>query len=314
MLNILIADGMEKTSLERLRKMNFNVVNQHYDKEDLIHEIKRFNIIVVRSATKITPDIIDEAVKTNNLKLIIRGGVGLDNIDVEYARKRGIIVRNTPNASSVSVAELVIGHIFNMARFLHNSNISMRRGEWNKKQYKGMEIDGKILGIVGFGRIGKELAKRASALGMKINFYDITGPTIVNDEYRYCDLEQLFAESDFISLHVPHKKGDKAVIGKEEIEKMKDGVYLINCARGGVIDEELLIEGLNSGKIGGAAIDVFMDEPTPNSILCNNEKVSVTPHIGASTKEAQIKIGEEIIDTILEFWKGSELNDYIKTV
>lgn len=314
MLKILIADGMEENSLNELKNMNFNVVNKHYDKEDLIDEIKEFNVIVVRSATKITRDLIDEAVKTNNLKLIIRGGVGLDNIDVEYAISKGITVRNTPNASNISVAELVIGHIFNMARFLHNSNISMRNGEWNKKKYQGIEIDGKTLGIIGFGRIGKELAKKATALGMRIKFYDVMGPVINNEVCRYCDLEELLATSDFISLHVPHIKDTKALIGKEEIEKMKDGVYLINCARGGVIDEEALIEGLDSGKIGGAAMDVFVDEPTPNRVLCNHEKVSVTPHIGASTKEAQRKIGEEINDTILEFWKGREFNDCIETV
>lgn len=314
MLKILIADGIEKASLEELRNMNFYVVNEHYGEDDLIDEIRKFHIVVVRSATKITRKVIDEAVKTNNLKLIIRGGVGLDNIDVEYAQSKGIVVKNTPNASTTSVAELVLGHIFNMARFLHNSNISMRKGEWNKKKYQGIEIEGKSLGIVGFGRIGRELAKKANALGMKINFYDPLGPIIVKEEYRYCTMEELLSTSDFISLHVPHNKGDKAVIGKEEIEKMKDGVYLINCARGGVIDEEELIGGLESGKVGGAAMDVFMDEPAPNKILCNHDRVSITPHIGASTKEAQRKIGKEINDIIQNFWKECKLNDYIESV
>lgn len=314
MLKILIADGMEETSLEKLKDMNFHVVNQHYDKVDLMDEIEKFNVLVVRSATKVTRDIIDRAVKANNLKLIIRAGVGLDNIDVEYARSKGIIVKNTPNASNISVAELVIGHIFNMARFLHNSNISMRKGEWNKKRYQGIEIDGKTLGIIGFGRIGRELAKKANALGMKINFYDVMGPVMNNEEYRYCDLEQLLSTSDFISLHVPYNKGEKALIGKEEIKKMKDGAYLINCARGGVIDEDALLDGLDSGKLAGAAMDVFMEEPNPNKLLCNHDKVSVTPHIGASTKEAQRKIGEEINDIILKFWKGRGLNDCIKTI
>ncbi|NLC65648.1 MAG: 3-phosphoglycerate dehydrogenase [Clostridium sp.] len=314
MLNILIADGMEKSSLEVLEKMNFNVVDHHYDKNDLMVEIKKYNIIVVRSATKITKDIIDEAVKDSNLKLIIRAGVGLDNIDVDYAKENGIIVRNTPNASSSSVAELVLAHIFNMARFLHNSNISMRKGEWNKKNYQGVEIEGKVLGIIGFGRIGKVLAEKASALGMQIKFYDPLGPGITSEDFRYCDLEELFKTSDFISLHIPHKRCDKAIIAKDEIEKMKDGVYLINCARGGVIDEEALLDALDAGTIAGAAIDVFMDEPCTNRRLCTHDKVSVTPHIGGSTKEAQRKIGEEINDIILEFYKGSKANDYIETI
>ena len=314
MLKILITDGMEKTSLEELKKMNFHVVEQHYNKEDLMKEIKKFHVLVVRSATKVTRDIIDEATKTNNLKLIVRGGVGLDNIDVEHARLKGITVRNTPNASNTSVAELVIGHILNMARFLHNSNITMRQGEWNKKKYQGVEIEGKTLGIIGFGRIGREVAKKANALGMKIKFYDVVGPIMNNQEYRYCDLDQLLSTSDFISLHVPYNKGERALIGKEEIQKMKDGAYLINCARGGVVDEEALIAALDSGKLAGAAMDVFMEEPTPNNILCNHDKVSVTPHIGASTKEAQRKIGEEINNIILEFWKGRGLNDRIETV
>ena len=314
MLNILIADGMEQASLDKLEKMNFNVVNKHYNENDLMYEIKKFNIIVVRSATKITKGIIDEACKTNNLKLIIRGGVGLDNIDVKYANKMGIMVKNTPNASSISVAELVLAHIFNMARFLYNSNTTMKNGEWNKKNYQGIEIDGKTLGIIGFGRIGKELGKKARALGMKVKFYDSRGPVLSNDEYIYCDLEELISTSDFISLHVPHNKKDKALIGKDEIEKMKDGVYIINCARGGVIDEESLIDGLNTKKIAGAAMDVFVDEPSPNVELCGNDKVSVTPHIGGSTKEAQRKIGEEINDIILDFCKRSKENDCLKTI
>lgn len=314
MIKILITDGMEKTSLQELKDMKFHVVEQYYEKDDLMKEIKKYNVIVVRSATKITKEIIDEALKTKNLKLIIRGGVGLDNIDVDYAESKGIIVKNTPNASTNSVAELVLGHIFNMARFLHNSNISMRKGEWNKKQYQGIEINGKTLGIIGFGRIGRELADKASTLGMKIKYYDELAPNIVNGEYKYCNMKELLETSDFISLHVPHNKGDKAIIGKEEINKMKDGVYLINCARGGVIDEEVLIDKLEAGKVAGAAMDVFIDEPRPNKILCNHDRVSITPHIGASTKEAQRKIGKEINEIIVKYWQDYEANDYVKSI
>ena len=314
MINILITDGMEKTSLEELKKMNYNIVEEHYSKEELFQEVKKYNILIIRSATKITKDIIDEARKTNNLQLIIRAGVGLDNIDVEYATLEGIAVRNTPSASKTAVAELVIGHILNMARFLHHSNITMRNGEWNKNIYQGIEIEGKTLGIVGFGRIGRELAKKAKALGMKIKLYDVITPIINNKEYEFSDLDELFARSDFISFHVPHKTGEKSMIGREEIEKMKDGVYLVNCARGGVIDEDTLIEALDNGKVAGAAIDVFMNEPKPDPILCNHDRVSITPHIGASTREAQWKIGQEINNIILEFWKESKLSDNIKTI
>ncbi|HHV39455.1 MAG TPA: 3-phosphoglycerate dehydrogenase [Tepidimicrobium sp.] len=314
MLKILITDGMEKTSLERLKKMNFHVVEQHCDIDTLKEEIKKFHVLVVRSATKVTKDVIDEAMKTKNLKLIIRAGVGLDNIDIEYAKLRGITVKNTPNASNTSVAELVIGHMFNIARFLHNSNITMRRGEWNKKKYQGIEIEGKTLGIIGFGRVGRELARKASALGMKIKFYDIVGPIANDERYRYCDLDQLLSTSDFVSLHVPHNQGDEALIGRKEISKMKDGAYLINCARGGVVDEEALIEALNSGKLAGAAVDVFVEEPTLNDVLCNHDKVSVTPHIGASTREAQRKIGDEVNKIILDFWKEREIDDRTETI
>lgn len=307
MLNILITDGMEKTNLEKLQSMNLHIVNQHYAKDELLAEIKKYNIIIVRSATKIDKDVIDATLADKNLKLIIRAGVGLDNIDVAYANKNGITVKNTPNASSTAVAELVLGHIFNMARFLHHSNITMRKGQWNKNQYQGIEISGKSLGIIGFGRIGKELAKKASALGMKINFYDLLDPNKYNAEYIYCNFDQLLATSDFISIHIPYNNKDKALIGKEEIIKMKDGAYLINCARGGVVDEEALLEALDAGKLAGAAIDVYTNEPKPNAKLCNHDKVSVTPHIGASTKEAQRKIGEEIQYIIEEFIKGREL-------
>lgn len=309
MLDILIADGMEKASLNKLKEMDFNIVDKHFDEDELLLEIKNFNVIVVRSATKIGKNLIDAASETGKLKLIIRGGVGLDNIDTNYANKMGIRVRNTPNASSISVAELVLAHIFNMARFLYSSNTTMRKGLWNKKKFQGIEIDGKVLGIIGFGRIGKELGKRANALGMKVKFYDPLGENISKDDYEYCDLEEIITTSDFISLHIPHNKGDKPTINKSEIEKMKDGVYLINCARGGVIDEDALMKALDSGKIAGAAMDVFIDEPSPNIDLCTNERVSVTPHIGASTKEAQRKIGEEIIDIIGEFNKESMLHD-----
>lgn len=313
MLRILIADGMEKAALEKLKNMKFEVVEKYYEPEELLEQIKNFDVLVVRSATKVRKPVIDAACETGKLKLIIRGGVGVDNIDVDYAKARGIIVRNTPNASSASVAELVIGHMFNLARFIHNSNVTMRQGKWNKKAYEGIEIFGKTLGVIGFGRIGRETAKKAKALGMKVIYTDIAGSIKEFGEYKYCSMDELLAAADFISLHVPYN-GERAVIGREEIERMKDGAYIINCARGGVVDEEALIEALDSNKLSGAAMDVFVEEPAKNSPLCNHDKVSCTPHIGASTMEAQERIGEEIVDIILDFFEESELNGRVESL
>lgn len=313
MVRILVADGMDKKYLEKLKDMGFSIVVKHYEHQELMEKIKEFDILVVRSATKVRKPVIDAACQTGRLKLIIRGGVGLDNIDVEYARARGIIVKNTPNASSCSVAELVIGHMLNLARFIHNSNITMRQGQWNKKAYEGIEICGKTLGIIGFGRIGRETAKKAQALGMKVVYNDIVGEIKEFKEYKYLPLDELLAVSDFISLHVPYN-GGKPAIGREEIAKMKDGAYLINCARGGVVDEEALLEALDSDKLAGAALDVYVDEPAVNCALCNHDKVSCTPHIGASTVEAQERIGKEIVDIILDFVEGSELNGCAQSI
>lgn len=314
MIKILIADGMEKTAVEKLKDMKFHVVEKHYEEKDLINEIKNFDVLVVRSATKVRKAVIDAAAETKKLKLVIRGGVGVDNIDVDYAEAKGIKVKNTPNASSASVAELVLGHIFTLARFLHNSNITMREGMWNKKSYKGIEISGKILGVIGFGRIGRETAKRAKALGMKVIYYDTIGPIKEYKNFKYCEIDKLLGLSDFISLHVPQGSGEKAVIGKEEIEKMKDGAYIINCARGGVVDEKALIEALDSGKLSGAAIDVFMEEPARDNPLCRHDKVSCTPHIGGSTVEAQERIGEEIISIIKDFYSWGDVNGFAQSI
>jgi len=232
--------------------------------------------------------------------MIIRGGVGLDNIDVSYAESQGIKVRNTPKASSSAVAELALGHMFSLARFIGIANVTMREGKWNKKQYKGIELSGKTLGLIGFGRIGKELAKKAKALEMKVIYNDILGPAKDFPEYPFVSPDKLLADSDFISLHVPGNKDKSPVIGKPEFSKMKDGVYLINCARGSVIDEVALLEALNSGKLAGAGIDVYPEEPPQNLELISHERVSVTPHIGAATKEAQKRIGAEVVSIIKE--------------
>ena len=298
MLRILVTDGMDKGSVQSLKDLGHEVTEQFFEPEDLKEQIKGFNVVIVRSATKVRKDMIDSAIETGNLKLIIRGGVGVDNIDVTYAESKGIKVRNTPKSSSLAVAELALGHMFCLARFIGIANVAMREGKWNKNKYTGIELSGKTLGLIGFGRIGRELAKKAKALEMKVIYNDILGPAKDCPEYSFVSLDELLADSDFISLHVPGNEDKSPVIGKLEFSKMKDGVYLINCARGNVVDEAALLETLNSGKIAGAGIDVFPEEPTKNLELVNHERVSVTPHVGASTKEAQERIGQEIVSII----------------
>ena len=312
MIRILTNDGLQQGAVDKLVSMGFKVVNTHYDKDVLGEVLKDFDVLVIRSATKITADILD-AEEGGKLKLIIRAGVGIDNIDVNYATEKGIIVKNTPNASSDSVAELAIAHMFAVARFLGASNYTMRIGEWNKKKYEGIELSGKILGIIGMGRIGRALATKATALGMKVVYNDIFGKQN-NIPYEFLDFDDLLSKSDFISLHVPYDKNKGPVIGKDEIEKMKDGAYLINCARGKVVDEIELLNALNTGKIAGAGIDVFEEEPTKNNELINHPNVSVTPHIGASTKEAQKRIGEEVITTIINYFSSDISSINAKTI
>ena len=303
MIRVLVTDGMEKSAIKELKSKGFEVVEKFYEPEVLAEELKEFDVVVVRSATKVRQPIIDKAAEAGRLKLIIRGGVGVDNIDVAYARGKGIKVANTPNASSASVAELALAHMFAVSRFINISNVSMRQGKWDKKKYEGVEISGKTLGLVGFGRISKELAKKASALGMTVIYTNLSGKAKGYDEYEYCKLNDLLKKSDYVSLHTPFNKEQGATIGKDQLAIMKDGAFLINCARGGVVDEVALVEALDNGKLAGAGVDVFVDEPTKNETLVNHPKVSVTPHIGGSTKEAQTRIGTEIISIIYDFFK-----------
>lgn len=298
MSKILVTDGMDKGAIQALKDLGHEVTEQFFEPEELKEQLKGFNVVIVRSATKVRKGIIDSALETGNLKLIIRGGVGVDNIDVVYAESNGIKVRNTPKASSLSVAELALGHMFSLARFIGIANVTMREGKWIKNKYTGIELSGKTLGLIGFGKIGHELAKKAKALEMKVIYNDILGPAKDCPEYSFVSLDELLTDSDFISLHVPGDEDESPMIGKPEFTKMKDGAYLINCSRGSVVDEAALLEALNSGKLAGAGIDVFLEEPTKNMELVNHERVSVTPHIGASTKEAQKRIGQEIVSII----------------
>lgn len=225
MIRILANDGMNKNAVNGLIDLGYEVVEDHYDKDELLVKIKEFDVLVVRSATKVTKEVIDAAtVKGAKLKLIIRAGVGVDNIDVTYARDKGLTVNNTPNASSASVAELAIGHMFAVSRFINTANVTMRQGKWEKKAYTGTEIFGKTLGLIGFGRIAREVAKRAEALGMKVIYNDICGKVVGYDSYEfYDDINGLLREADFVSLHIPYDKKKGYVIGDNEFNAMKDG-------------------------------------------------------------------------------------------
>jgi D-3-phosphoglycerate dehydrogenase len=301
MAKILISDPVSSECIKMLEDAGHEIVQKTEKKtpEELAEMIKGFDAVVVRSATKVRKVAIDAA---EQLKLIVRGGVGLDNIDFEYARSKGIEVTNTPTASSQSVAELALAHMLALYRFLPDSNITMRKGEWNKKKYKGRELAGKTLGIIGFGNIGKSLAKKALALEMKVLVYD---PYVKETDLdvKLIDFEALITASDIISLHIPHTDETHYIIDKEAISKMKDGVMIINCARGGVVDEKALLDGLNSRKVAFAGIDSFEEEPPTNMELINHPNVSVTPHIGASTVEAQDRVGVEVAKIINEFFK-----------
>ncbi|KUG12151.1 3-phosphoglycerate dehydrogenase [Elizabethkingia sp. HvH-WGS333] len=314
MKKILANDGLSGSGIKKLINYGFQVITDKVPQEELISYINtnQIDVLLVRSATMVRTDIIDNC---PSLKIIGRGGVGMDNIDVEYAREKGIKVINTPAASSESVAELVFAHLYSGIRFLYDSNRQMPASgntefEKLKKAYAGgIELRGKTIGIIGMGRIGIEVARIALGLRMKViaadtfvgkanievDFYN--GQSI-NVDIITEPIEQILKEADIITLHVPAQKG--FVIGKEQLDMMKDGVMLINCARGGVIDEEALIEALDSGKVRFAGLDVFENEPAPSDKILAHSKISLSPHIGAATLEAQDRIGEELADQIHE--------------
>ena len=312
-MKILANDGISQSGIDRLREAGFEVITTKVAQEQLKNFINEnhVEVLLVRSATTVREDLIDDC---PSLKMVGRGGVGMDNIDVDYARSKGIEVINTPAASSASVAELVFAHLFGGVRFLYDSNRLMplegdsRFKDLKKNYAKGKELRGKTLGIIGFGRIGKEVAKIALGIGMKVIASDRTeGEALITLEFHNHQeikipiktepVDQLIQHSDFISLHVPAQK--EPLIGREEIERMKDGVAIINASRGGVIDEVALIEALESGKVSFAGLDTFEQEPSPAIQVLMNGKVSLSPHIGASTMEAQDRIGVELAEQII---------------
>lgn len=285
-MKVLVSDQLHKAGIELLESVAEVEVATGLEKDELIERIKDKDAILVRSATKVTSEVINAGEK---LKAIGRAGVGVDNIDLDAATKRGIVVVNSPTASSITVAEHTIGLMLSLARKIPFADRSLKSKKWEKKRFLGVELRGKTLGIIGVGRIGNEVAKKAKAFEMEIIAYDpyISEKPIKKFGIKVVNLDTLFSESDFITLHVPLTEDTRHIIGKNAILKMKDGVRIVNCARGGIIDENALLEGLESGKIGGAALDVFENEPPLESPLLENPKFIATPHLGASTLEAQ---------------------------
>jgi D-3-phosphoglycerate dehydrogenase / 2-oxoglutarate reductase len=312
-MKILANDGISSKGKELLMAAGFTVITDKVEQDELAKTVNEQGIemILVRSATTVRKEVIDAC---PHLKLIGRGGVGMDNIDVAYAREKGITVINTPASSSQSVAELVMGHLFSLSRFLQDSFKNMESGDFSslKKKYaKGIELRGKTIGIIGFGRIGQSLASYALGAGMDVIAVDqfttpvkISVPLGLNNNFDVeitptTDLQSVLGKLDYISLHVPKQADGSAVITANEFSKMKKGVLIVNASRGGVIDENDLLVALDEGVIGGVALDVYENEPNPRKDLLNHPKIACTPHIGAATLEAQDRIGEELAQLII---------------
>lgn len=298
MLKILVTDGLAKEAIAELKTFA-DVDEQFYEEDQLGAALANYDGLVIRSATKVREPIIDQALEAGRLKVVVRAGVGIDNIDHAYAREKGLHVRNTPSANSNAMAELTVAHIFAVSRFIAPANVTMRKGEWNKKNYRGVELAGQTLGLVGFGNTARAVAEKCAALGMTIMYYDIVGED-KNVPYTYKAMDDIFKEADFIALHTPATPDGKPLIDAAKIATMKDGVRIVNCARGGLIDEGALLDALNTGKVAACGLDVFVNEPDVNLDLVNHPNVSATPHIGAQTVEAQARVGFEVVDVLKE--------------
>jgi D-3-phosphoglycerate dehydrogenase len=301
-MKILVSDKMAEEAITVLKDAGFDVTFDEMDHDTLLREIPNYDALMVRSRTKATKEIVEAGAK-GKLKVIGRAGIGVDNIDIETAGKLGIPVVNSPTGATASVAELTIGHMLALSRHIARADSTMKKGEWAKKQLKGFELDGKILGLVGTGNIGKYTARLAQCFGMKIIGYDpfISKEDMAKDNIEKVEnLEDLMKKADYISLHLPHTPKTHYIINAEMLGKMKPGAFLINCARGGTVDEKALFNALKDGKIGGASLDVYETEPPEKSPLLNLNNVILTPHLGASTKEGQIKAGTVCAEQIIK--------------
>lgn len=304
MVKILISDPIAEEGVEKLEDAGFEL-DHKYDlsPEELKQEIGQYEGIVVRSATKLRAPILDEA---DNLEIVVRAGVGLDNIDLDHADELGIEVRNTPEASSNSVAELALGHMFSLARDIPRGTASLKEQKWIKNDLKGTELAGKTLGIIGAGRIGSLVAQKATALGMEALAYDKYIDEAPVEEIEMVEMDKLLEKSDYVTLHIPFVASEGATIDEAELKKMKDSACIVNCARGGVVDEDALAKALKNDWIGAAALDVFTEEPPSKEELLKFDNLSLTPHLGASTVEAQRRVGTQTADELMNFFGKEE--------
>lgn len=313
-MKILITDKTENEVIQQLKTAGQDVTFNEMDPATLLKEISHYDGLMVRSRTKVTADVINAGV-TGNLKVIGRAGIGVDNIDLPTASKHKVKVVNAPSGTTESVAELTFGHMIAASRSIPQADHSMKQGLWEKKAFKGVELCGKTLGIIGIGRIGTELGKRALAFNMKVLAYDKYVTKSPVPKFSLVSLDKLLKESDYISLHIPFVKEEGATIKEPQFEMMKDGVIIVNCARGGVIDEPALVKYLNSGKVRAAGLDVYAAEPPVYKDLVNHAKVVCTPHIGASTKEGQLRAGKICAEQMMlalsgktpEFWVNKKM-------
>ena len=303
---ILITDGLDERGQSILRAAANVDYHAKLSADDLLNAIAGYDALIVRGQTRVTAAVLEAA---SRLKVIGRAGVGVDNIDLEAAKKHNIVVVNAPTSTTIAVAELTLGLLLAMAREIPRADGTMKQGQWSKKEFEGVELNGKTLGIIGYGRIGIEVGKRAAAFGMNVVVYD---PNVSEDELLHSDAEpvsiqDLFAWSDFISLHLPLNVQTRDLIGPLAFSQMKDGVRLVCAARGGIIDEAALLNALNSGKVAGAALDVFEKEPPGLTELVSHPRVIATPHIGAQTAEAQSRAAEDIANEVLAALQGESL-------
>ncbi|HEC89351.1 MAG TPA: phosphoglycerate dehydrogenase [Thermoplasmatales archaeon] len=308
-MKILVTDKIADEAIELLKKEGMDVTFKEMEHDELLENIRRYDALIVRSRTKVTSDIIENA---ENLKVIGRAGIGVDNIDIETASQHGIKVVNAPTGATISVAELAIAHMLSLSRHLTIADSTMKQGRWEKKKLKGVELHGKTLGLVGCGNIGRKTAELAKAFNMKIIGYD---PFLSKEDLekygieKIDELKDLMSKADYISLHLPHTRETHHLINAEMLENMKPTAYIINCARGGIIDEDALYDVLKDKKIAGAALDVFEKEPPVDNPLFSLENLVATPHLGASTIEGQIRAGTVCAEQVIKTLKG-ETPDY----
>ncbi len=299
-MKVLICDATDPKALKLIEEAGIEVVNQpDITPEELLEVISEYPCMVVRSRTKVTKEVLDAG---TSLKSVVRAGVGLDNIDVAYAQDKGIKVLNTPSASTQSVAELTVAYLMALARNIPLMTASMKAGKWEKKSFLGSEVSGKTLGLIGSGRIGSAVADRAIALGMTVLAFDPYVTELPN--ITLMELDELLSKADYISLHVPHTDETHNILDEAAFAKVKPGVRIINCSRGGTIDEDALYQAIQDGKVAGAALDVFADEPLADSKLFSLDQVIGSPHIGAGTKEAKARVGEVAAQKVIETLKG----------